>query len=57
MKTQAAVLWGREQDWQILDIDLDPPEDHEVLVRWAAAGLCHSDQHLRARDIGASGDR
>ena len=26
MKTHAAVLWGREQDWQIEEIDLDPPE-------------------------------
>ena len=50
MKTQAAVLWGREQDWQIVEIDLDPPKDHEVLVRWVAAGLCHSDQHLRESD-------
>ena len=53
MKSQAAVLWGREQDWQILEIDLDPPRDHEVLVKWVAAGLCHSDQHLRTSDIGA----
>jgi NDMA-dependent alcohol dehydrogenase len=53
MKSQAAVLWGREQDWQILEIDLDPPRDHEVLVKWGAAGLCHSDQHLRTNDIGA----
>ncbi len=56
MKTQAAVLWGREQDWQILEIDLDPPRDHEVLVKWGAAGLCHSDQHLRTNDIGAPTD-
>lgn len=25
-----------------------------MLVRWAAAGLCHSDEHVRASDIGAS---
>jgi S-(hydroxymethyl)glutathione dehydrogenase/alcohol dehydrogenase len=55
MKTRAAVLWGREQDWQILEIDLDPPRDHEVLVRWMASGLCHSDQHLRESVISASG--
>lgn len=56
MKCRAAVLWGREQDWDILEVDLDPPRDHEVLVRWAAAGLCHSDQHLRTNDIGAPRD-
>jgi S-(hydroxymethyl)glutathione dehydrogenase/alcohol dehydrogenase len=54
MKTHAAVLWGRERDWQIEEIDLDPPKNQEVLVRWAAAGLCHSDEHLRSSDMGSS---
>ncbi len=53
MKTHAAVLWGREQDWQIEEIDLDPPKSQEVLVKWAAAGLCHSDEHLRSSDMGS----
>lgn len=52
MKTHAAVLWGRGQDWRIEEIDLDGPKEHEVLVKWAAAGLCHSDEHLRASDMG-----
>ena len=56
MKTHAAILYGRRQDWQIEEIDLDPPKEQEVLVKWAAAGLCHSDQHLRSNDIGASGE-
>ena len=54
MKTHAAVLWGRGEDWQIEEIDLDPPKSHEVLVKWAAAGLCHSDEHLRASDMGSA---
>jgi NDMA-dependent alcohol dehydrogenase len=54
MKTHAAVLFGRGQDWQIEEIDLDPPREQEVLVRWEAAGLCHSDEHLRGSDIGAT---
>jgi NDMA-dependent alcohol dehydrogenase len=52
MKTHAAVLFGRGQDWQIEEIDLDPPRALEVLVKWEAAGLCHSDQHLRGSDVG-----
>jgi S-(hydroxymethyl)glutathione dehydrogenase/alcohol dehydrogenase len=52
MKTHAAVLYGRGQDWQIEEIDLDPPKELEVLVKWEAAGLCHSDQHLRGSDVG-----
>ncbi len=53
MKTHAAVLWGREQEWRIEEIDLDPPRAHEVLVQWAAAGLCHSDEHLRDSRMGS----
>jgi len=53
MKTQAAVLWGRGEDWRIEEIDLDPPKDHEVLVKWVAAGLCHSDEHMRSSDMGS----
>ena len=52
MKTHAAVLWDRKQDWQIEEIELDPPREREVLVKWEAAGLCHSDQHLRGMDLG-----
>jgi NDMA-dependent alcohol dehydrogenase len=52
MKTDAAVLFGRAEDWQIEEIDLDPPRELEVLVKWEAAGLCHSDQHLRGSDVG-----
>jgi NDMA-dependent alcohol dehydrogenase len=55
MKTHAAVLFGGGQDWQIEEIDLDPPKEQEVLVRWEAAGLCHSDQHVRGMDLRASG--
>jgi NDMA-dependent alcohol dehydrogenase len=53
MKTRAAVLWGREQDWKIEEIDLDPPKSHEVLVKWGAAGLCHSDEHLQSSEMGS----
>ena len=51
MKTRAAVLRDVGKDWEIIELDLDPPKDGEVLVRFAAAGLCHSDDHLRTGDI------
>jgi S-(hydroxymethyl)glutathione dehydrogenase/alcohol dehydrogenase len=54
MKTHAAVLWGRGEDWQIEEIDLDPPRSQEVLIKWSAAGLCHSDEHLRSSDMGSA---
>jgi alcohol dehydrogenase (nicotinoprotein) len=51
MKTKAAVLRELGRDWEITELDLDPPKAGEVLVRWIAAGLCHSDEHLRTGDI------
>jgi NDMA-dependent alcohol dehydrogenase len=48
VKTQAAILRKPGSAWEITELDLDPPKDGEVLVRFAAAGLCHSDEHIRA---------
>ena len=46
MKCRAAVLRGVGRDWEIREVDLDPPRSGEVLVRMAVAGICHSDDHL-----------
>jgi len=51
MKCQAAVLrtvgaaqpYAESQPLSIEEIELDPPQNGEVLVRIAGAGLCHSD--------------
>lgn len=51
MKTKAAVLWGQHQKWQVEEIELDPPNAGEVLVKLAASGLCHSDEHLVTGDL------
>lgn len=51
MKTKAAVLRGIGKDWEVTELDLDPPKAGEVLLRVVAAGLCHSDEHLRHGDI------
>lgn len=51
MKTRAAVLREIGKDWEITELELDPPRAGEVLVRFAASGLCHSDDHLRTGDI------
>jgi S-(hydroxymethyl)glutathione dehydrogenase/alcohol dehydrogenase len=48
VKTQAAILRKPGTPWEIAELDLDPPKDGEVLVRFEAAGLCHSDEHIRA---------
>jgi NDMA-dependent alcohol dehydrogenase len=51
MKTKAAVLYEVGKDWEVIELDLDPPRTGEVLIRFAASGLCHSDEHLRTGDI------
>ena len=51
MKIQAAVLrqmqrplpYADSRPFTIEEVDLDPPGDHELLIRIHAAGLCHSD--------------
>jgi NDMA-dependent alcohol dehydrogenase len=51
VKTNAAVLTELNKPWQVVELDLDDPKDGEVLIRFTAAGLCHSDEHLRIGDI------
>ncbi len=53
MKTKAAILRSSGQDWQVVELELDPPKANEVLIRFVAAGLCHSDEHLRTGDLPA----
>ncbi len=47
ISTRAAVLHETGQEWDVVDLIVDPPRDHEVLVRYVASGICHSDLHLR----------
>jgi len=51
MKTKAAVLWETNTPWSVEEIELDPPGPGEVLVKMAASGLCHSDEHLVTGDL------
>jgi len=51
MKVKAAVLYGPGTKYQIEEIELDPPGEGEVLVKFAASGMCHSDEHLVTGDL------
>ena len=53
MKTKAAVLTGVNQPWEIMEVDLREPKGNEILIRYVAAGLCHSDEHLVTGDLPA----
>jgi S-(hydroxymethyl)glutathione dehydrogenase/alcohol dehydrogenase len=51
VKTRAAVLWELGSKWSVEEIELDPPKAGEVLVKIAASGMCHSDEHLVTGDL------
>lgn len=50
MKSRAAVLRGAGKEWEIQEVDLDPPHAGEVLVKVGVAGICHSDDHFATGD-------
>lgn len=43
---KAVVFRGAGVPLEVTDVHLDPPREGEVLVRIAAAGVCHSDLHV-----------
>jgi Zn-dependent alcohol dehydrogenase len=46
MRVRAAVFHEPHHPFRVETLDLAPPRDGEVLLRVAAAGVCHSDWHL-----------
>jgi NDMA-dependent alcohol dehydrogenase len=56
MKSRAAILHDVGGPWSVEDFELDPPRAGEVLVEMAAAGLCHSDEHILNGDMSASNE-
>lgn len=52
MKMQAAVVREINQ-LTIEEVTLDPPKEHELLVRIRAAGVCHSDLHTYRGELRA----
>src|SRR5215212_7205905 len=46
MKMQASVLFGEGEACRVEEVELLPPRRGEVLVKLAAAGICHSDLHV-----------
>jgi NDMA-dependent alcohol dehydrogenase len=50
MQVKAALLFDSPGKWEVCDVELDEPHEHEVLVRMVASGLCHSDAHYMTGD-------
>ena len=51
MKARGAVIHEVGGEWQVEDLELDDPQDHEVMIKVVASGLCHSDDHFVTGDI------
>ena len=49
--TRAAVMWQPGQWWDVVESSSTTPKAHEVLVRFEASGLRHSDDHVRTGDM------
>ncbi|NOR68776.1 MAG: alcohol dehydrogenase catalytic domain-containing protein, partial [Methylomarinum sp.] len=50
MKTRAAVAWEANSPLVIEEIDLQGPQQGEVLVRMVATGVCHTDMFTLSGD-------
>jgi len=50
MTTRAAVCRKAGEPWEITELELDDPQAGEILVKFHAAGLCHSDDHVQKGD-------
>jgi S-(hydroxymethyl)glutathione dehydrogenase/alcohol dehydrogenase len=51
MNVTAAVLYEVKKPLVVENVELLDPGPHEVQVRWAANGVCHSDYHLVCGDV------
>src|SRR5262249_21733181 len=50
MRATAAVLYEVKKPVVVEDVEVLEPASHEVLVRWVANGVCHSDLHVITGD-------
>jgi S-(hydroxymethyl)glutathione dehydrogenase / alcohol dehydrogenase len=46
VRARAAVLYQANQPLELTELELLPPRAGEVLVRYVASGVCHSDLHV-----------
>ncbi len=55
MKTHSAAVLeaptkGSRSNYEVIEVDLEEPRQGEILVKMAASGLCHSDDHIASGD-------
>lgn len=50
MTTKAVVCREPGTPWEVTELELDAPRSNEVRVKFYAAGMCHSDDHIQKGD-------
>ena len=51
MKIKAAVTTKKDAPFEIREVELAEPKDHEILVKITACGVCHTDDAARVQMI------
>lgn len=51
MKTRGAILREIPGRFEVVELDLEGPRPGELMVRMAASGMCHSDDHVATGDL------
>lgn len=50
MKTRGAIIRSAPGEWEVVELDVDEPQQGELLLKMTASGLCHSDDHVAKGD-------
>ena len=53
MKARAAILFEAGKKFDLREVEVEPPRSGEVLIKMAAAGICHSDLHVMTGHLAA----
>lgn len=51
MRTRGAVLRQSPGQYEVVELELDRPQQNELMVKMVASGLCHSDDHAATGDL------
>ncbi len=51
MQTRGAIIRQAPGKYEVVDLEIDDPQENEIQVQMVASGLCHSDDHMATGDM------
>ncbi len=51
MKTKTVIVREGSHQWDVVEANLDGPQQDELLIQIVASGLCRSDDHVTTGDL------